>query len=216
MDSTMNDVGTWLVNLGLGQYAQPFAAQDTDFGVLTQLSDSDLRELGVTSMGHRKRLIEAFAALKSMPTTMVAVTKSQPSTTAPLSETAITLEAERRQLTVMFCDLVGSTALSSRLDPEDMQALIRRYHGATASAVAPYAGHDDDAARAVRAALESPQSVVSRKRAIRHCVRALASPPASSWSGRSAWARRRPSCRPLATRSTWPRGCRAWPCRVKW
>jgi class 3 adenylate cyclase/tetratricopeptide (TPR) repeat protein len=167
----MNDVTRWLHDLGLADYAVAFAAQRIEFDLLADLGDDDLKQLGVTALGHRKRLLKAIAALSG-----AACVATEPATTAPPPPAAAapqaSRDAERRQLTVMFCDLVGSTALSGRLDPEDLQRLIRGYHDAVAAAVAPYAGHiaqflgdgvlvyfgypqahEDDAARAVRAAL---------------------------------------------------------------
>ena len=135
----MNDVTRWLQDLGLGDYAVAFAAQRIEFDLLADLGDDDLKQLGVTALGHRKRLLKAIAALSGG-----ARMATEPATTAPPPPAAgapqATRDAERRQLTVMFCDLVGSTALSGRLDPEDLQQLIRSYHDAVAAAVAPYAG----------------------------------------------------------------------------
>jgi class 3 adenylate cyclase len=91
------DIGAWLHSLGLQQYEAGFRANDIDTDVLTELTEPDLERLGVASLGHRKKLLRAIASLR------------EPSSA----------QAERRQLTVLFCDLVGSTALSARLDPED-------------------------------------------------------------------------------------------------
>jgi class 3 adenylate cyclase/tetratricopeptide (TPR) repeat protein len=157
----MNDVTSWLQSLGLDEHAPAFAAQGIAFDLLAQLGDADLKELGVTMLGHRKRLLLAIAALAAGPAV------AGPAAPAPPSR-----EAERRQLTVMFCDLVGSTQLSGRLDPEDLQRVVRSYHETVTGAVAPYDGHvaqllgdgclvyfgyprahEDDAERAVHAAL---------------------------------------------------------------
>ena len=107
-------IKAWLHGLGLGRYEQAFRDNDIGVGLLPTLTEADLRELGVVSLGHRKRLLAAYQmaelgrmALKVLPAT------PHPGPTAP--------QAERRQLTVMFVDLVGSTALSSHLDPEDMR-----------------------------------------------------------------------------------------------
>ena len=100
------DVAEWLRGLGLGQYAPAFRDNDIDGEVLRRLTGEDLRELGVRSIGHRRRLLDAIASLGAAET---------------LPAPIVTPGAERRQLTVMFCDLVGSTALSARLDPEDLR-----------------------------------------------------------------------------------------------
>jgi hypothetical protein len=105
----MQQVADWLEKLSLGQYAQHFAENGIDFAVLTKLNDADLKELGVTSLGHRKRLLEAIAAR----------TAAAPSPT-PAEPKALE-SAERRQVAVMFSDLVGSTALAARMDPEDLR-----------------------------------------------------------------------------------------------
>ena len=156
------DIAEWLRRLGLGQYAPAFAQNDIDEDVLLSLQADDLRELGVVSIGHRRRLLDAIAALR------------QPgSAVEPAAPAAMpTVEAERRQLTIMFCDLVGSTALSARFDPEDLRELIGAYHRCVSATVtcfdgfvAKYMGdgvlvyfgypqaHEDDAERAVRAGL---------------------------------------------------------------
>src|ERR1700720_3636967 len=109
------DMAEWLRGLGLEQYAPAFRDNDIDGEVLRRLTAEDLRELGVASIGHRRRLVDAIAALGTHP--------APPPATAPRTE-----GAERRQLTVMFSDLVGSTALSARLDPEDLREVIAAYH----------------------------------------------------------------------------------------
>ncbi len=121
------DVAEWLRGLGLDQYAPAFRDNEIDGEVLRRLTAEDLRELGVASIGHRRRLVDAIAALGD----------GQPAaTTAPPPVAAtVASEAERRQLTVMFCDLVGSTALSARLDPEDLREVIAAYHRAVAETV---------------------------------------------------------------------------------
>jgi class 3 adenylate cyclase/predicted ATPase len=159
----------WLRGLGLERYAPAFRDNDIDGDLLRRLTAEDLRELGVASVGHRRRLLDAIAAFDA----------STPAadTSGLAAETIATLapapaDAERRQLTVMFCDLVGSTALSARLDPEDLREVIAAYHRAAADVVrsldgfvAKYMGdgvlvyfgypqaHEDDAERAVRAGL---------------------------------------------------------------
>ena len=158
------DVGVWLRSLGLGHYETAFGDNSVDADVLADLSDSDLKELGVT-LGDRKRLLKAIANLG------VALTLPQP--TGPPPALPQGDAAERRQLTVMLCDLVGSTGLTARVDPEDMREVIRAYQDACSGAVARYDGfvakfmgdgvlayfgfpraHEDDAERAVRAGLD--------------------------------------------------------------
>ena len=108
------DIAAWLGGLGLEQYAPAFRANDVDREVLPELTADDLIGLGVTSIGHRRKLLAAIAALETEPPTGA---QSAPSATSA-STAAPIIDAERRQLTVMFCDLVGSTELSARLDPE--------------------------------------------------------------------------------------------------
>ena len=123
------DVGAWLRGLGLGRYEGAFRDNDVDAGLLPTLTADDLRELGVASLGHRKRLLAAIAAMvppaDSRPLTALPAPAPPPIPTGP--------QAERRQLTVMFVDLVGSTTLSTRLDPEDLREIIRAYQEAVAS-----------------------------------------------------------------------------------
>src|SRR5215471_13394455 len=106
----MQQIADWLQKLGLGQYAQRFAENDISFSILPDLTDQHLKELGVSSLGHRLQLLRAIAELKRAP---------EPSAAAA-APTAPHDIAERRQVTVMFSDLVGSTALSARMDPEDL------------------------------------------------------------------------------------------------
>jgi hypothetical protein len=110
----MQQVADWLQKLGLGQYAQRFAENDISYSILPHLTDQDLKELGVQSLGHRRQLLLAIAE----------TTGVQKGTTGPASATDAPVAphdtAERRQVTVMFSDLVGSTALSARMDPEDL------------------------------------------------------------------------------------------------
>ncbi len=153
------DIAEWLDGLGLGRYAPAFVENEVDWEILSKLTADDLREMGVVAVGHRRRLLEAIAGLA----TPVAASEVAP---APPGE------AERRQLTVMFCDLVGSTALSARLDPEDLREIIGAYHRCVAATASRFAGfvakymgdgvlvyfgypqaHEDDAERAVRAGL---------------------------------------------------------------
>ena len=120
----MDSLVQWLEGLGLGQYAAVFAANDIDWNVLHELTEDDLEKLGL-SLGHRKRLLKAISAQPADQP------KAGPQPVFPaLPQTAghRTTEPERRQLTVMFCDLVGSTALSTRLDLEDFREVISTYY----------------------------------------------------------------------------------------
>ena len=168
----MQQIVEWLQKLGLGQYAHRFAENDVNFGILPYLTDQDLKELGITSLGHRRQLLLAIAELHG----------DQKSTSLPSSETGAPIAphdtAERRQVTVMFSALVGSTALSAPRDPEDLREVISTYQKCVAETVrrlggfvAQYMGdgvliyfgypraHEDDAERAVRAGLELVASI---------------------------------------------------------
>jgi class 3 adenylate cyclase len=153
------DVSTWLRDLGLENYVQAFQAHDIDAEVLPRLTADDLVALGITSVGHRRKLLDAIAALDR---------GRNPAPAAGVRP----LDAERRQLTVLFCDLVGSTELATRLDPEDLREVMRAYQAACAEVVCRFEGHlarflgdgvlayfgwpcahEDDADRAVRTAL---------------------------------------------------------------
>src|SRR5262245_23643137 len=163
------DIAAWLRGLGLDQYAQLFRNNDIDGEILREMTAEDLKELGISSFGHRCRLLNAITALGREPPTRDVAKSATSATPAPIPPT---IEAERRQLTVMFCDLVGSTALSVSLDPEDLRAVIGAYHDAVRKTVTGFDGfvakymgdgvlvyfgypraHEDDAERAVRAGL---------------------------------------------------------------
>ncbi len=168
------DVAAWLRGLGLERYDQAFRDNEIDEKVLSSLTAEDLKDLGVTLVGHRRRLLDAIAALGAAVTTAAA----SATVGAAGPGTPVQTGAERRQLTVMFCDLVGSTALSARLDPEDLRAVIGAYHHCVAKVigrgggfVAKYMGDgvlayfgypradEHDAERAVRAALKLVEKV---------------------------------------------------------
>ena len=127
------DIDGWLRRIGLAQYAEIFRANDIDVELLGRLTNDDLKDIGVVSFGHRKKLLEAIAALVAAP---------EASSPIPVAATEPTTHdtAERRQLTVMFCDLVGSTALSTRHDPEDLREVIGAYHRAVAETVGRFDG----------------------------------------------------------------------------
>src|SRR5436190_7815899 len=161
------ELGHWLRTLGLEQYEAAFREQKIDDTVLPSLTAEDLKELGVGYVGHRRKLLDALAALRT-----------EAGAPAPLSDVPLATEeaatdtAERRQVTVMFSDLVGSTALSARMDPEDLREVIRAYQTCVADTVRRFGGfvakymgdgvlvyfgypqaHEDDAEQAVRAGL---------------------------------------------------------------
>ena len=176
----MQDVTRWLESLGLDKYAEVFAENAVGLDVLHQLKETHLKELGVL-LGDRLRLLEAIKTLDSAPTTISpeAVPTSTPAPVTPT--TRPTGEAQRRQLTVMFCDLVDSTALSTQLDPEDMREVITNFQDTAREAIEQYAGyiarymgdgmlvyfgypqaHEDDAERAARSGLAIVQSLAQR------------------------------------------------------
>ena len=157
------DVGEWLRSLGLGQYETAFRDNGVDADVLPDLSDADLEKLGVL-LGHRRRLLKAIANPAAPPPLVAPNAQPAP----PPVESA-----ERRHLTVMFCDLVGSTSISAKLDAEDWRDLVGGYIDAASAAVTRMGGHvakklgdgimalfgyplaqENDAERALRAALE--------------------------------------------------------------
>ena len=163
------DVVVWLRSLGLGKYEAAFRENEIDETVLPSLTEEHLKQLGVTALGHRVKLLDAIAALRSDASgnapSVDPATASSPS--APRED-----RAERRQVTVMFSDLVGSTALSARMDPEDLREVISAYQKSVADTVQRFGGfvakymgdgvliyfgypqaHEDDAERAVRAGL---------------------------------------------------------------
>jgi class 3 adenylate cyclase len=165
------DIGRWLRGLGLEQYEPAFRENEIDSEVLPKLTAEDLKDIGVAIVGHRRKILSAISELFG---SSAAVVNPQP----PAEPAFAAAVAERRQLTVMFCDLVGSTALSARLDPEDMGDLIRAFQGAVSLAVVRFDGHvaklmgdgalvyfgyprahEDDAERAVRAGLKLVDSV---------------------------------------------------------
>ena len=162
----MQQIAEWLEKLGMSEYAERFAENGIDFGVLPDLTDQDLKDIGVI-LGHRRKLLRAIAELNEV--------EKSPLKAAPSAATSATPQdaAERRQVTVMFSDLVGSTALAARMDPEDLREIISAYQKCVAETVGRFGGfvakylgdgvliyfgyphaHEDDAERAVRAALE--------------------------------------------------------------
>jgi class 3 adenylate cyclase/predicted ATPase len=177
------DIAAWLRGLGLEQYEPAFRENDVDADLLPELTADDLTGLGVTSIGHRRKLLAAIAALREKPGP---ASENTAAINGPASKEASTgsglSSAERRQLTVMFCDLVGSTALSARLDPEDLRDVIAVYHRSVAEVVTRFEGfvarymgdgiliyfgypraQENDAERAARCALAVVEAVSGLK-----------------------------------------------------
>ena len=162
------DVGGWLRGLGLGRYEEKFRENNIDAEVLPQLTADDLKDIGISAVGDRRKLLAAIAALSGAAPSADATALSP----KPSGRTSPQHDAERRPITVMFCDLVGSTALASRLDAEDWRSLVNAYLDEASAAVTRLGGHvlkrlgdglmalfgyphaqENDAERAVRAAL---------------------------------------------------------------
>ena len=178
---TIMDLGGWLRSLGLEQYEAAFRENEINERVLPSLTQEDLKEIGVGPVGHRRLLLEAIAALRdetaaAKPPPADGATKSTAPSVSPEDR------AERRQVTVMFSDLVGSTALSARMDPEDLREVISAYQKSVVASVRRFGGfvakymgdgvliyfgypqaHEDDAERAVRAGLEIVAAVTALK-----------------------------------------------------
>jgi class 3 adenylate cyclase/tetratricopeptide (TPR) repeat protein len=159
----MQQIGDWLEKLGMSEYGQCFADNKIDVSVLRHLTDQDLKDIGIP-LGHRRKILAAITEMGTAPATPAAT---------PATEPKPQDTAERRQVTVMFSDLVGSTALSARMDPEDLREVISAYQKCVAETVGRFGGfvakymgdgvlvyfgyphaHEDDAERAVRAGLE--------------------------------------------------------------
>ena len=165
----MQQIADWLQKLGMAEYAECFADNKIDVSVLRHLTDQDLKDI-VIPLGHRRKMLAAIAELSG----------ASPSKHEPVGGVELKLQdaAERRQVTVMFSDLVGSTALSARMDPEDLREVISAYQKCVAQTVQRFGGfiakymgdgvliyfgypqaHEDDAERAVRAGLELVRAV---------------------------------------------------------
>jgi class 3 adenylate cyclase len=163
------DVVVWLRSLGLEQYEAAFRENAISEKVLPKLTAEDLKDLGVSIVGHRRVLLDAIADLRSDTNAEFALSEPAASIGTPAKDTA----AERRQVTVMFSDLVGSTALSARMDPEDLREVISAYQKSVAATVQRFGGfvakymgdgvliyfgypqaHEHDAERAARAGLD--------------------------------------------------------------
>src|SRR5215469_1764154 len=169
----MQQIADWLKELGMSEYAERFAEERIEIDVLPELTDQDLERLRIP-LGHRRRMLRAIRELSGPAT---ATPPATPAASPPAQD-----HAERRQVTVMFSDLVGSTALSARMDPEDLRDLISAYHKCVAETVRRFGGfvgqylgdgvlvyfgypeaHEDDAERAVRAGLELIAAVIALK-----------------------------------------------------
>ena len=181
------DIVVWLRSLGLGKYEAAFRENDIDETVLPNLTAEDLKELGIASLGHRRKLLDAIAALHNyagVQTPAVAAAPAQQSAATPATAPVAEAVGERRHVTVMFCDLVGSTSISAGLDAEDWRDLVGAYLDAASAAVTEMGGHvakklgdglmalfgypvahENDAERAARAALSIQRALaeVNRK-----------------------------------------------------
>jgi hypothetical protein len=180
------DVGGWLRGLGLGQYETNFRDNKINADLLPRLTNDDLKDIGVSALGDRLQLLDAIAALvRAKPPAEAPASSSEPST--PKSPE---VSAERRPITVMFCDLVGSTGLAAKLDPEDWRNLVNTYLDEASKAVTGLGGHvlklmalfgypqaqENDAERAVRAALASHCALIHAQRRA-SCSCPVDSPP---------------------------------------
>ena len=171
------DIGGWLRSLGLERYEAAFRENEIDETVLPSLTAEDLKDLGVGIVGHRRKLLDAIAVLRAYASAKAPTAEAPPTLSKSPQDTA-----ERRQVTVMFSDLVGSTALSARMDPEDLREVISAYQKCVAETVSRFSGfvakymgdgvlvyfgypqaHEDDAERAVRAGLELISAVTALK-----------------------------------------------------
>jgi hypothetical protein len=214
------DVASWLRSLGLERYEAAFRENDVSVAVLGHLTAEDLKEIGVAAVGHRRQLLVAITKLR----------EAAPQAVRPTDDHLASLSAgERRQLTVMFCDLVGSTALSEKLDPEELRSLLHAYRILCGDVIARYDGfaaryvgdgiltyfgwpwaHEDDAERAVRAALEIAHTVKQASSTEHLSVHigiatgpVVVGEPAGAGGGTQRWR--------WAARPIWRRVCKDWP-----
>ncbi len=134
------DVGDWLRSLGLERYEQAFRDNEIDRDLLPNLTADDLKDLGVALVGHRRRMLDAISALQSEAATGEPAVRAAHEGSGAVPA-GVRADAERRHLTVLFSDLVGSTALSARLDPEEMSAIIRAYQNTVAGEITRFEGH---------------------------------------------------------------------------
>jgi class 3 adenylate cyclase/predicted ATPase len=180
------DVVVWLRSLGLGKYEAAFRENDIDETVLPSLTHETLKDLGIASVGHRLKLLEAIVALRNDASVQTATASTRPSAATPDAVPVVETVGERRHVTVMFCDLVGSTGISAALDAEDWRDLVGAYLDAASAAVTEMGGHvakklgdgimalfgypvaqENDAERAARASLSIQRALaeVNRKNA---------------------------------------------------
>ena len=213
------DVGGWLRGLGLGQYEEKFRDNKIDADLLPRLTVDDLKDIGVSVVGDRRRLLDAIAVIAGAGP--ASPTKSAPSK-------GLQASAERRPITVMFCDLVGSTSLAAKLDAEDWRNLVNAYLDEASAAVTGLGGHvlkklgdglmalfgyphaqENDAERAVRAALAIQRALsdLNARNAANGAPELSARIGIESRLGRGG----RQPARCSATRRTSPRGCRLRP-----
>ena len=186
----MQQVADWLKQIGMSEYTHHFAENDIDFTILSDLTDQDLEKIGIVSLGHRRKILRAIATLNSAPAaTATAATMPAPATPAvitassPARALGTPVAGERRYLTVMFCDLVGSTGISAQLDAEEWRDLVGAYLEAASAAVMEMGGHvakklgdglmslfgypvayENDSERAVRAALAIQRALAELNR----------------------------------------------------
>jgi class 3 adenylate cyclase/predicted ATPase len=183
----LQQVTDWLAKLGMSEYALRFAENDIDFSVLGDLTDQDLKDLGVSSLGHRRKILRAIAELGSTSTGSTVqpadAPRPMPSPGPPPPTAVAEATGERRYLTVMFCDLVGSTGISAKLDAEEWRDIVGAYLDAASAAVTDMGGHvakklgdglmalfgypvaqENDAERAVRAALSIQRALATLNR----------------------------------------------------
>src|SRR5215469_3839000 len=177
------DIVVWLRSLGLGKYEAAFRENEIDGTVLPSLTDEHLKELGVTALGHRVKLLDAIAALPKDANVQTATASARPSAATPSAVPVVEAAGERRHVTVMFCDLVESTSISAQLDAEEWRDLVRSYLDAASEAVTEMGGHvakklgdglmalfgypvaqENDAERAARAALSVQRALAEVNR----------------------------------------------------
>jgi class 3 adenylate cyclase len=189
----MQQIADWLKKLGMSEYAQSVAENRIDFSVLPDLTDQDLEKLGVL-LGDRRKMLRAIGNLEATEKSAPAIAVAAVVPAGPHAQDS----AERRQVTVMFSDLVGSTALSARMDPEDLREIISAYQKCVAEAVRRFGGfvakymgdgvliyfgypeaHEHDAERAVRAGLEVIAGVTPLKSTALALCRISSHPTAS-------------------------------------
>ena len=222
------DVADWLRRIGFGQYEAAFRDNGIGEAVLPHLTVEDLKEIGVATVGDRRMLLAAIAALASP--TASEPTGPQPSPT-PRNK-APEVSAERRPITVMFCDLVGSTSLAAKLDAEDWRNLVNAYLDEASAAVTGLGGHvlkklgdglmalfgypkaqENDAERAVRAALAIQRALGDLN--AKNAAKTRAGADARASASRAAWSSLTRPGRCSAKRRMWRRGCRLLPSQAR-